>query len=104
MRKQLLIAIACMITTAASAQEWKSAVEKWRTCADAAAVRYSKSTESAPVAARLAALSCATEKKQVWQSVSEHDSAHFADDYVETVERHYIDILSVKIIEMRLQR
>jgi hypothetical protein len=103
MCKQFLIAVGCIISTVASAQEWKPTVDKWRSCADAAAVRYSKSTESAPVAARLAALSCAAEKKQVWQAVSQQDSPGFADDYVETSERRYIDVLSVNIIEMRLK-
>ena len=103
MRKLFLIAVVCIVPTVACAQEWKPAMEKWRSCADAAAERYSKSTESAPVVARLAALSCVTEKKQVWDAMSRSDSAKFADDYVETVERHYIDVLSVKIIEMRLK-
>jgi hypothetical protein len=103
MGKQFLIAVGCIISTVASAQEWRPSVDKWRSCADAAAARYSKTAESAPVAARLAGLSCANEKKQVWQAVSQHDGARFADDYVDTVERSYIDILSVKIIELRLQ-
>ena len=103
MRKQFVVVVGCIISTVASAQEWKPALDKWRSCADASAIRYSKSTESAPVAARLAALSCVTEKKQVWDAMSQSDSAKFADDYVETVERHYIDVLSVKIIEMRLK-
>jgi hypothetical protein len=56
------------------------------------------------VAARLAALSCAAEKKKVWDVMSRSESGtKFADDYVDTVERHYIDVLSVKIIEMRLK-
>jgi hypothetical protein len=104
MRKQFLIAVGCIITTVASAQEWRPSVDKWRACADAAAARYSKTAESAPVAARLAGLFCADEKKQAWQAVSQHDGARFADDYVETIERSYLDILSVRIIEMRLQR
>jgi hypothetical protein len=57
MRKQLLIAVGCVVSTVACAQEWRPAVDKWRSCADAAAARYSKSTESAPVVAQLAAVS-----------------------------------------------
>jgi hypothetical protein len=53
MRKQFLIAVAFVISTAASAQEWKQAIEKWRSCADAAAARYSKSSESAQQASPL---------------------------------------------------
>ena len=103
MRKQLLIIVGCIVSTVASAQEWKSAVDKWRSCADAAAARYSKSTESAPVAARLAAMACDAEKKKTWQAVSQQDGANFADDYVDTMERRYIDRLSISIIEMRLR-
>ena len=44
-----------MLATGAVAQESKSLIAKWRACADAAAARYAQSTESAPVAARLAA-------------------------------------------------
>jgi hypothetical protein len=103
MRKQFVVIVGCIISTVASAQEWKPAIDKWRSCADAAAIRYSKSTESAPVAARLAALSCATERKQALDAMSRSESAKFADDYVDTAERHYIDVLSVNIIEMRLK-
>ena len=104
MLKQFLIIVGCMISTIASAQEWKPALDKWRSCADAAAVRYSKSAESAAAAARLAALACVDEKKQVYQMLTQQETASFAEDYVDTVERRYIDGLSVKIIEMRLQR
>lgn len=45
--------------------------------------------------ARLAALACAAEKKQVWQVVSVQDSASFADNYVEAVENHYLDRVAV---------
>lgn len=103
MRKQFLIAVGCIITSVASAQEWKAPVDKWKACADTAAARYSKSAESAPVAARLAAISCHAEKKEVWQAVAQHDTARFADDYVDTVERTYVDVLSIKIMEMRLR-
>jgi hypothetical protein len=102
MRKQLLFAVGCMISTGAFAQEWKQAVEKWRTCADAAAARYSKSTESAPVVARLAALACSSEKKQAAQAVSQVEGVAFADQFIEAAERHYVDRLSVNVIEMRL--
>ena len=54
MRKHCLVAVVCLISSIACAQEWKPALDKWRACADAAAVRYAKSTESAPVVARLA--------------------------------------------------
>jgi hypothetical protein len=103
MRMQFLIAVGVVFFTAASAQEWKSAIEKWRSCADAAAARYSKSNEDAHEVARLAALTCSAEKKQAAQAVSQSDGAAFADEYIETAERHYIDRLSVKVIEMRLQ-
>jgi hypothetical protein len=103
MRKHLLVAVGCIISTVASAQEWRAAADKWRSCADAAAVRYSKSAESAPVVARLAALACVAEKKQAWELVSQKDGANVADDYVEAMERRYIDRLSVNVIEMRLR-
>jgi hypothetical protein len=67
MRKQVLVAIGCLVSSIASAQEWKPVLEKWQACADAAAVRYAKSTESAPVVARLAILSCVAEKEQLWK-------------------------------------
>lgn len=103
MRRDLLAAVGCIISTVASAQEWRAAADKWRSCADAAAVRYSKSAESAPVVARLAALACVAEKKQAWELVSQKDGANVADDYVEAMERRYIDRLSVNVIEMRLR-
>jgi hypothetical protein len=78
-------------------------MDKWRACADAAAARYAKSTESAAAVARLAALSCAAERKTTLEAVKQSENASFADDYIDTVERHYIDILSVKVIEMRLR-
>jgi hypothetical protein len=66
-------------------------------------VRYSKSAESAPVVARLAALACVAERKQACELVSQKDRANVADDYVEAMERRYIDRLSVNVIEMRLR-
>ena len=103
MRKHFLVAVVCLIPSITSAQEWKPTLEKWRACADAAAVRYAKSTESAPVVARLAILSCVSEKKETMEAVKLVESANFADDYIETLERKYIDILAIKIIEMRLR-
>lgn len=102
MRKRFLIVVVCAIPTVASAQEWKSAVEKWRSCADAAAARYSKSAESAPVVARLAALACETEKKEAYAQVAKSDGTSFADQYIKSAERYYVDRLSVKVMEMRL--
>jgi len=103
MRKEFLIIVGCIISNVASAQELKPAVDKWRSCADAAAVRSSKSAESAPVVARLAALACAAEKRQVWQAVLQQDGASFAVDFVGTMERRYMDRLSVDVIEMRFR-
>ena len=102
MRKQFLIAVGFAISSAASAQEWKPAIEKWRSCADAAAARYSKSSESAQEVARLVALACSAEKKQAGQAVSQVEGVAFADQYIEAAERYYVDRLSVNVIEMRL--
>ena len=103
MRKHFLVAVVCLISSIASAQEWRPVLEKWRACADAAAVRYAKSTESAPVVARLAILSCVAERKATLEAVKQVESASFAEDYIDTLERRYIDILAVRIIEMRLR-
>jgi hypothetical protein len=103
MRKQLLVAVVCLISSIASAQEWKPVLEKWQACADAAAVRYAKSTESAPVAARLAILSCVAEKRATLEAVKQVESPSFAEDYIDTLERKYIDVLAVRIVEMRLR-
>ena len=103
MRKQLLLAVGLVISTAASAQEWKPAIEKWRGCADAAASRYSKSSESAQEVARLAALSCHAEKKEANQAVSRVEGVAFADQFIEAAERHYVERLSVTVIEMRVR-
>ena len=47
---RLLAAVLCIVSSAAAAQEEsKLALGKWRACADAAAVRYAKSQESAQV-------------------------------------------------------
>jgi hypothetical protein len=103
MHRQIVVAVGVAISTVASAQEWKPTIEKWRSCADAAAARYSKSSETAQEVARLAALACNAEKKQANQAVSQVEGAGFADQYIEAAERHYIDRLSVNVIEMRLR-
>jgi hypothetical protein len=103
MRMQFLVAVGVVLSTAASAQDWKSAIEKWRGCADAAAARYSKSNETAQEVARLAALACGAEKTQAVQAVSQSDGVAFAEEYIETAERHYMDRLSVNVVEMRLR-
>jgi len=102
MRKQLLVAIVCMTSSGASAQDWTPVLKKWQAYADGAAARYAKSTESAPVAARLAILSCVAEKKETLEAVKRVESATFAEDYIDTLERKYVDVLAVRIIEMRL--
>ena len=102
MRELSIVLLGCMLATGAVAQESKSLIAKWRACADAAAARYAKSTESAPVVARLAALSCIAEKRRAAQAIAKEDGDHFADEYVETVERRYIDRLSIDVMEMRV--
>lgn len=104
MCKALLVAIGCSLPALATAQDQASnvAVQKWRDCADAAAIRYAKSAESAPVVARLAALSCDAEKKKATEAVRQADGSSFAEEYVNTAEKFYIDRLSVKVIELRL--
>jgi hypothetical protein len=92
------------VSTGALAQDAKSEIAKWRACADAAAARYAQSTESAPVVARLAALACVAEKRQAAQAVARQDGEHFADEYIETIERRYIDQLSLNVVEMRLRK
>jgi hypothetical protein len=103
MRKLFLIVFGCIVPAVAYSQEWRPAVEKWRSCADAAAVRYAKSTESAPVVARLATLACSNEKKEASQAVSQREGASFAEQFIDSSERWYIDVLSVRVIEMRLR-
>ena len=60
MRKQLLLlGLCCVISTVAFAEDDLGlAFAKWKSCVDTTAIRYSKSTESALVVARLAAFSC----------------------------------------------
>jgi hypothetical protein len=104
MRKPLILTVACVVSsTAAPAQEWKPVVAKWRACADATAARYSKSAESAAAVARLAALACHEEKKQASQAVVQVEGAAFGEQFIEAAERHYIDRLSVNVMEMRLK-
>ncbi|WP_441228219.1 hypothetical protein AB7813_14705 [Tardiphaga sp. 20_F10_N6_6] len=104
MYKFMLAAIVCLVSFAATAEEEsKIAVKKWRTCADAAATRYAKTTEPALVVSRLAILSCRDEKQAAWQALSQESGAHFADDWVETMERRYTDLLAIQVIEMRLK-
>jgi hypothetical protein len=107
MRINILIAIVCMSSTIAFAQEkGKSALalQKWRECADATAKRYSKSTESAPVVARYAIMSCHDEKKAASEAVTEEQGPRFADEFLDAAERRYTDVLATAVIEMRLKR
>jgi hypothetical protein len=98
----LSVVFGALVSTPVVAQDWKPAVDKWRACGDAAAARYSKSSESAPIVARLAALACYDEKKQATQAVSQVEGSAFADQFIEAAERHYVDRLSVSVMEMRL--
>ena len=105
MYRLILAAVVCIASSAATAQEdSKSALKKWRACADAAATRYSKGTESAPVVSRYAIMSCRAEKQAAWQALSQESGAHFADDFVETAEKRYTDLLAIDVIEMRLKQ
>jgi hypothetical protein len=105
MYRPILAAVACIVSSGAIAQEEsKSALKNWRACADAAAVRYAKSTESAQVVSRYAIMSCRAERQTAWQALSQESGAHFADDYVETAERRYADLLAIDVIEMRLKK
>jgi hypothetical protein len=54
------------------------------------------------VVARLAAFACHEEKKQASQAISQVEGSAFADQYIEAAERHYVDVLSVNVMEMRL--
>jgi hypothetical protein len=106
MRRNILIAIGCMISTLAFAQEkgkGNPALEKWRACADAAAARYSKSAESAPVVARYAIMSCHDEKKAASEALIQEQGPRFAEEFIEAAERRYTDLLAIDIIEMRLK-
>jgi hypothetical protein len=103
MRKQFLVAVVCLTSSIASAQEWRPVLDKWRACADAAAVRYAKSTESAPVVARLAILSCVAERKATLEAIKQVESASFTEEYLDTLERRYTDVLAVRVMEMRLR-
>jgi hypothetical protein len=104
MYRLMLTAAVCVVSFAAAAEEEsKLAIKKWRACADATAARYAKGTESAQVISHLAILSCRAEKQAAWQAMSQESGAHFADDYVETMERRYTDLLAIEVIEMRLK-
>jgi hypothetical protein len=90
MYKLMLAALLCAVSLAAIAEEEsKISIKKWRACADATATRYAKTTEPALVVSRLAILSCRAEKQAAWQALSQESGAHFADDWVETMERRY---------------
>jgi hypothetical protein len=105
MYRLMLAAVVCVVSFAATAEEEsKSALKKWRACADATATRYAKSNETAQVVSRLAILSCRAEKQAAWEALSQESGAHFADDYVETVERRYTDLLAINVLEMRLRK
>ena len=107
MRRNTLIVIGCLISTVAFTQEKGSgnpALEKWRACADAAAIRYSKSAESAPVVARYAIMSCHDEKKAASQALIQEQGPRFAEEFIEAAERRYTDLLAIDVIEMRLKR
>ena len=105
MYRLILAAVVCVVASAATAQEAsKLALGKWRACADAAAVRYAKSQESAQVVSRYAIMSCRAEKQGAWEALSKESGAHLADDYVETLERRYTDLLAIDVIEMRLRK
>jgi hypothetical protein len=56
------------------------------------------------VVSRLAILSCRSEKQAAWQALPQENGAHFADNYVETAERRYTDLLAIDVIEMRLRK
>src|ERR1044072_5456673 len=104
MREPPLVLLGCVLATAAPAQDSKSEIAKWRACADATAARYAQSTESAPVVARLAAIACIAEKRKVTEAVAKEDGERFAGEYVDSIERRYIDYLSVDVIELRLRK
>ena len=106
MYRFMLAAVVCIFSFAAASaeEESKIAIKKWRACADATAMRYAKTTEPAQVVSRLAILSCRAEKQAAWQALSQENGAHFADDWVETVERRYTDLLAIEVIEMRLRK
>lgn len=105
MYRLMLAAAVCFVSFAATAEEdSKTAIKKWRACADATATRFAKTNEAAHVVSRLAILSCRAEKQAAWQAMSQESGPHFADDYVETMERRYTDLLAIDVIEMRLKK
>ena len=104
MYRFMLAAIVCFVSFAATAEEdSKIATNTWRACAAATATRSAKTPEPALVVSRLAILSCRAEKQAAWQALSQESGAHFADDWVETMERRYTDLLAIQVIEMRLK-
>lgn len=106
MRRNILIAIGCLISTIAFAQDrgqGNLALQKWRACADAAAKRFSKSAESAPVVARYAIMSCSDERKATTDALIQEQGPRFADEFIEAAERRYTDLLALDVIEMRLK-
>ena len=106
MSRNTLIVIGCLISTVAFTQEKGKdpVLEKWQACADAAAIRYSKSAESAPVVARYAIMSCHDEKKAASEALIKERGPRFAEEFIETIERRYTDLLAIDVIEMRLKR
>ena len=48
-------------------------------------------------------LSYVAERKASLEAVKQSESATFTEDYIDTLERRYIDTLSVKVMEMRLR-
>jgi hypothetical protein len=43
-------------------------------------------------------------RQTAWQALSQENGAHFADEFVETAEKRYADLLAIEVIEMRLKR
>jgi hypothetical protein len=43
-------------------------------------------------------------KGQAVQAVARQDGERFAEEYVETIERRYVDQLTLNVIEMRLRK
>ena len=104
MRKQLLIALASMISTAAAAQDWKPAVDKWRACGDGRGARLFEKHARVRPWSHASRHWLATRRKEA--SLASHFAGRrlsgFADQFIEAAERHYVDRLSVNVMEMRL--
>ena len=101
MRKQLLVAVGCLISSIASAQEWRPVAEKWRACADAQRTVRKKYRKCSGVGTVTTVLR--RREKATMEAVKQVESASFAEDYIETLERRYIDVLAVRVVEMRLR-